>query len=299
MRELSYHFRNSWTKLLCTWDFLVKAKIRNGKIALHCMFKNEAPYLKEWLDFHYSQGVNFIYLTNDSSSDDWEKILRPYRKAGLLDWEHSISHPDFYTREEYHKKKVWARAQKDFEWLVFLDSDEFLYSEQSYSSLFATVPKNASGLVFNWLIYGTAHKGQISNDELMLEELDRRFPDSHEEHFLVKSALRSGMGARFFNKNPHYPNYSPWAPLFWSDGQRFRPNVKRFLISPVHIKHYWYRDERYFDEVKRPRRKFFDGQERSAILEDWHYRRANAVHDPIPESVITKIKAFHARLENL
>jgi hypothetical protein len=260
------------------------------------MFKNEAPYLKEWIDFHFSQGVSFIYITNDNSSDDWEEIVKPYADAGMLYYESSIDHPDFYYREEFHKNRILAKARKKHQWLAFLDSDEFWYSERPYLEVLRDLPHNCSGLVINWLIYGTAHIEDLGPEDLLLEKMNRRFPDGHDEHFQVKTVVRTNSGLRFFNKNPHYPNYSPLAPLFWQDGQRFRPGQKRFLKSPTHIKHFWYRSEKFFREVKRPRRTFFDGVARSPLMEDWHYQRSNAVFDPIPAQLLQTLKAFRQNL---
>ncbi len=259
------------------------------------MFRNEAPYLREWIDFHLSQGVDYIFLTNDASTDDWEQVLKPYKEAGLLEYENSINHPDFYHREESHKNRTLRKASANFEWIAFLDSDEFWYCSEPYAEVLGRAAKNASGLVFNWLLYGTAHVEQLGPDDLILEKMNRRFPDGHEEHFQLKSVLRSGFGAAFFNKNPHYPNYTPLAPLFWSDGQRFRPGQRRFLLEPGHIKHYWYRSERYYREHKRARRKFFDGKERSPVLEDWHYRRSNAVLDPFPPKALNELKDWRVK----
>lgn len=264
---------------------------------MHMMFRNEAPYLREWIDYHLSQGVDYLYLTNDGSSDNWEEVLKPYAALGLLEYENSIDNQDFYTREEHHKNRILAKASKKYEWIAFLDSDEFWYCENGYREVLGKAPKNASGLVFNWLIYGTAHVESLQEGDLLLEKMNRRFPDGHEEHYQIKSVLRSGFGAAFFNKNPHYPNYSPWAPLFWSDGQRFHPGDRRFLLKPAHVKHFWYRSEQFFKSVKRPRRIFFEGQERSSILEDWHYRRSNAVLDPFPEKDLNRLRGFRREFE--
>lgn len=294
MQRISYILRNYWLKIVCSYYAFFGSKTKNGRLALHVMFKDEAPFLQEWIDYHLSQGVDYIFLTNDGSSDNWEAILKPYAKAGKLEYANSIAHADFYVREERAKKEVWARAQKDFEWLAFIDSDEFIYLPKGIKATLNDVPKDASGLVLNWLIYGSAHQQEIDQGELMVERLDRRFPDLHEEHYQVKSILRSGYGARFFHKNPHYPNYSPWRPLYWLDGQRFRPNEKRLILELGHLKHYWYRTESFYHKVKKARRTFFDGQERPEALEDWHYRRSNAVHDPFPQLALEKLRQYRA-----
>lgn len=271
------------TKLGILWRSLWSRPQRNAKLALHCMFRNEAPYLAEWLDYHFALGVDYIYLTNDQSEDHYAAVLAPYREKGLLECSDARRDLDFYQREQYHKNQVLAQAQSRFQWVGFLDSDEFLAPEPGLELKAALEQyRRGSGVVLNWFIYGTAHCEELAPGQSLLATMNRRFPDGHREHEAVKSIVQTGYGQRFFNHNPHYPQYLPWRPLLRVNGQRFRPAEPQILGAPLRINHYWYRSERYFREQKRPRRQFFEGGERSAILEDWHYRRSNAVYDPMP-----------------
>ena len=45
------------------------------QISLCLIFKNEAPFLKEWLDYHLTVGVDHFYLYNNNSDDDFKKIV--------------------------------------------------------------------------------------------------------------------------------------------------------------------------------------------------------------------------------
>jgi len=282
LQKIIYHWLYFWHKIYALWLQLISPKQQNGKLALHLMFKNEAGFLKEWLDFHFAHGVDFIRLTNDGSEDDFQSVLEPYRQRGLLEWGDSINHPDFYKREEYHKNKAMRNLEKNFQWIAFIDSDEYIFPLPG-DDLKTHLPKSekCGGLVLNWLMYGTAHVEKIEEGEFLIDKLNRRFPNLYAENYTVKTIVQSGYGAHFFNKNPHFPLYSPYAPLRWQDGQKFSPSEKRLVLEPLHIKHYWYRSEKFFREVKRARRIFFEGAERSEILERWHYERSNAVYDPL------------------
>ena len=293
LHKLLYHWSYFWQKIFAIFRQLFAKKPRNGKLALHAMFKNEADFLKEWLDFHFAHGVDFIRLTNDNSDDNFAAVLEPYRQMGILEWEDSIAHPDFYVREEFHKNKALRDLGKDYQWIAFIDSDEYIFPLPG-DELKTHLPQSekCGGLVLNWLMYGTAHVEKIEAGEFLIEKLNRRFPDLYAENYTMKTIVQSGYGARFFNKNPHYPLYSPFARLRWQDGQEFRPSEKRLLLSPLHIKHYWYRTEKFYREEKRARRIFFEGTERREILERWHYERSNAVYDPIDPLFMKKINAW-------
>jgi|GEM_PF-3854740 len=56
------------------------------------MFCNEAPYLKEWLDYHLKVGVEHFWLYDHDSEDNFREILEPYindairRSKNLSKW---------------------------------------------------------------------------------------------------------------------------------------------------------------------------------------------------------------------
>lgn len=72
-----------------------------------CMiFQNDAPYLKEWIEFHRLQGVDHFYLFNNLSTDNYQEILDPYIKekvVTLFDWPHQSSNV-----QEWDQIQVWA-----------------------------------------------------------------------------------------------------------------------------------------------------------------------------------------------
>src|ERR1700674_1155687 len=53
------------------------------------IFRNEAPYLEEWLVFHLGVGVEHFYLYENRSTDDFRGVLAPFlerRIVSLVDW---------------------------------------------------------------------------------------------------------------------------------------------------------------------------------------------------------------------
>lgn len=41
------------------------------RISLCLIFNNEAPFLKEWLDYHIVVGIDHFYLYNNNSTDNY------------------------------------------------------------------------------------------------------------------------------------------------------------------------------------------------------------------------------------
>ena len=107
----------SWIKLFGTHD---KRQLKY-KISLCLIFKNEAPFLKEWLDYHLTIGVNHFYLYNNNSDDNYLEIIKSYIDKGivtLIDWPYDHSQFKAY-------KHCYEHYRNETNWLSFLDADEF------------------------------------------------------------------------------------------------------------------------------------------------------------------------------
>ena len=103
---IKYKIKYAAVKLRCTWRFYTWPKVKNGKVAVHCMFQNEAAFIKEWLDYYFSQGVDHIFLTNDFSTDSIDAVLAPYLEKGWVTLENARRDLNFYKREMFHKNRV-------------------------------------------------------------------------------------------------------------------------------------------------------------------------------------------------
>src|SRR3989339_2237430 len=71
---------------------LILALIMGGRcdayqyqLSICAIFQDEAPYLKEWIEFHQLVGVEHFYLYNHRSTDDWKTVLAPYIDNGTVE----------------------------------------------------------------------------------------------------------------------------------------------------------------------------------------------------------------------
>lgn len=55
-------------------------------LAIVTIMKNEAPYVKEWLDYHILVGVKKFYIYDNDSDDNLHDILRPYIEQGIVEY---------------------------------------------------------------------------------------------------------------------------------------------------------------------------------------------------------------------
>src|SRR5262249_15987349 len=93
-------------------------------LAVCAIFRDEAPYLAEWVSFHRIQGVERFYLYDNRSTDDWRSELEPEIEAGIVEVQECPSVPG----QPLSPAHCLQRHRRDTRWIAFIDIDEFLFS---------------------------------------------------------------------------------------------------------------------------------------------------------------------------
>jgi hypothetical protein len=97
-------------------------------LSICAIYRDEAPYLAEWVEFHKLVGVERIFLFNNLSSDNHHDVLAPYVEEGTVvveDW--PGDRPDFPAQAKCNFHCV-EKHRHETRWLAFIDLDEFLFS---------------------------------------------------------------------------------------------------------------------------------------------------------------------------
>lgn len=97
-------------------------------LALGAIFKDEAPYLKEWLEHYLSRGVEHFYLINDKSSDNYLQVLDPYIKAKLVTVFDVKVDLAFINRQYIIYNNFFNLIKNDIKWFIVCDIDEYIWS---------------------------------------------------------------------------------------------------------------------------------------------------------------------------
>ncbi len=106
-------------------------------LSVCAVFKDEAIYLKEWIEYHRLVGVDHFYLYNTGSKDRFTTVLKPYIKEGivsLINWpsvveqnnEENIFMWSLGVQIPAYENAMKSKAFHETQWLIFLDVDEFL-----------------------------------------------------------------------------------------------------------------------------------------------------------------------------
>lgn len=172
-----------WRRLCACRAFLYKIRMsanrvetveKEYKVSVCAIFKNEAPYLREWIEFNHIVGVEHFYLYNNNSDDDYYNILKPYIDSGLVtlnQWPRNQAQMECY--EDCIKK---YRATSN--WLGFIDIDEFIVPKSKntiYEILKPFETKRGSVKVY-WKMFGTGGMLKRDLDTLVTESFTVCWP---------------------------------------------------------------------------------------------------------------------------
>lgn len=157
--------------ILC--NFVIRLLLRKPKynkkykIAICGIFKNEAPFLKEWIEYHEMIGVEHFYLYNNNSEDNFHEILQPYIDSGLvtlIDWPYDQAQMKAY-------KHFYETFRHETQWVSYLDIDEFFcprYKENLYDWL-KTKDKYPVLLIY-WRMFGTSGKLYHDKEKYVIDQ---------------------------------------------------------------------------------------------------------------------------------
>lgn len=159
------------------------------KIAVCAIFKDEAPYLLEWLAFHKMVGVDLFVLYDNGSSDGGGDLIRGSsfaRNVTLIDW------PDRPGRlSAYNHFRVNHAGRVT--WAAFIDLDEFIMPVAGGSirdPLMSRAYQDHSAILLQQLVFGPAGHGRTPPG-LVLENYTRRMSEAVSTSRHVKSLVRT------------------------------------------------------------------------------------------------------------
>ena len=181
-------------------------------LAVVAIFKDEARYLKEWLDYHLLAGIEHFYLYNNNSSDDFAEVLAPYVDAKLVTltaWPGKLQMFPAYN-------DAIEKFRFDCRYMAFIDLDEFIFPKTNQSvaevvdEIFAEYP-NMAALGVNWQCFGSNRLEAADYTRGVLERFTRRAKtdwfsagkdDSNEGNIYIKSIVNPRRVDYF--SSPHF-----------------------------------------------------------------------------------------------
>lgn len=163
-------------------------------IGVVTMFRDEAPYLAEWLAYHRLVGVTRFWLYDHSSADDWHAVVDPHVRDGVVE---VIPWPGAPTLQERRQQQVaivkdgLRRARGSVSWVAHMDVDEFMLpmKDATLDECLRKRYADASGIYVNWRMFGTSGV-VVPPGAPILTELTACSRARHAENLVGKSLVR-------------------------------------------------------------------------------------------------------------
>jgi FkbM family methyltransferase len=266
-------------------------------LAVATLFRNEARFLHEWVEYHLLVGVERFWLYDDSSTDGWRDVLAPYIEAGtveVIDWPVG-SRNDYMRRQVESQRDAIIRARGEARWLALIDIDEYLLP-RGEDTVVECLEKNyaaASAVYVNWHNFGT---GGVHLDRAgpTLTRLTACAEPLHSRNAVGKSIVRPERVDAGQVWYPHHVALSSGSDYYDGDGRPIAPGKSQpELDGKVHdglirLNHYSMRDEAFFRSTR-------IGTGSRVVLEEeallWEHHAAFSEHED--EEIVEFIRERH------
>lgn len=285
------------------------------------IFKNEAPYLEEWLAFCLLEGVEHVLLYDNGSTDNPRGVLQPWIEAGfveLFDWPLHWKSGAQTKAFQDALTKLRGRAR----WTAFIDLDEYLFSPtgNTVAEVLRQYEDHA-GVIVNWHCYGTSgHKRRpngltiecytkrartswarnrrvktIVDPSLAIEPQSAHLFRVREGHALVTddfkpvSVIRNANGRRRLRHLAALLPYLPFDPY-----AKTEPSIRRVSVSNLRINHYVTRSEEEMPLKYKDRDSLREWDRRSHA----RYHNRNEVDDAILAARAGRVREVIAEIHS-
>jgi len=259
------------------------------ELGIVTLFRNEANYLKEWIEYHHMLGVEHFLLYNDRSIDHWAEVLEPYINSNLvevIEWSALPGTSIFPGHQTAAYQDGLKRSKGNTKWLAFIDIDEFILPKRNATILeclnqfFST----ADGVYICWRNFGTNHV-YINPGEPILMQLTAASCPSHPRNAAGKSIVKVDEVVIEQVWSPHQLVLRQGAQYYNGSGRPLYFKENDLQVDPQHtsdfiqINHYAMRDENFYQNVRLP--KAISREYGDVNLLQEHYQSFNYTQDKL------------------
>lgn len=210
------------------------------KIAICAIMKDVNPiYFKEWVEHHHRIGFDdFIIYDNDSSIP-----IKPIGD-GIFPQQFKIHTVHGVEKQIPSYNDCIARYKGDYDWIAFIDDDEFIIIESRNIKTFIEERKNASAILLNWLMFGPCADEDFDLPQVLKFKKHVLFIDNGNRY--VKSIVKMANAAMFID--PHYCLNSGFVVNAQNEIIVNRSITNKFIHKYAWINHYFCRSKKEFIE---------------------------------------------------
>jgi hypothetical protein len=236
-------------------------------LSICALYRNEASYLLEWLEFHRLVGVERFFLYNNRSTDAHRDVLSPFVDDGTV-----VVHdfPEFPPQVPAYEDCL-RQHRDDSRWIAFIDIDEFLFSPtlQPVSEVL-TEYEAWPGVGVHWAMFGTSgHRTRPPG--LVIESYLRRNSQSTLTNRQIKSIVDPARAARC--AGPHHFDYREGFAVDESQRPIEGGAAEPVSFSRLRLNHYVMKSEEEYRRKALETRNIYTGETREWFWDDLEGRK--------------------------
>lgn len=223
------------------------------------MAHNEGENIREWIEFHVKQGVDWFVIYDHNSTDDTRKVLEKFPSSLVRVVPLNIKEP---LKARIHMaKETMSMSKGKCKYVFFCDVDEYMFSPvkgftslEVIESIFNDDPA-IGGIGLNWLCFGT--RCETLGKELRLktdgivENCTRRAEKSHPVNHHIKTIFRPHSLVDKYT-DPHGFHYKQGFRCVDLNGDTIEGpfNKRDFPTDKLRLHHYFISSIKFFTDEK-------------------------------------------------
>lgn len=170
------------------------------KLAACVIVKNEGDGILEWGLYHHLIGFETLIIIDDGSTDHTPReIAKLARFCDVRGHKYNRLLGDTQPRA-YHR--VCSRYQSEFDWIAFIDADEFIFSpHEDHIHQLLQRHHQAAAIGLPWLFFGSSGHETKPNDLVLNSYTKRAQFNKFSPQLHVKTLVRPDKVMRCIN--PH------------------------------------------------------------------------------------------------
>lgn len=226
-------------------------KIKNMKVCICTVGKNENLYIREFIEHYKKYGIDkiFLYDNNNIEGEKFEDIIMDFINEGFIEiknWR-GIRNPQIKIYHDCYK-----RNYNIFDWLIFNDIDEFIHLKKKSIKFYLsnTKFKKCDKIYLNWVLH-TDNNLIFYENKSLAERFTEIYKNIYDKRFHENNSGKTILRGHIPNitiTNVHsISNKLKFCDGFGRKIKSSKPDLKYFYFD-----HYYSKSiEEFIDKIKK------------------------------------------------
>lgn len=162
-------------------------------LAIAGIFKNEAPYILEWIAHHRLLGIRRFFIADNDSTDISTELFEALARLGHVELIRHTTEPGIKPQLPAYQRLVELAGDR-VRWMAFIDADEFIWPTrpgQGIEDFIRTLDArgDVGALALNWATYGSGRNYFYENAPVQ-QRFQHCASPAHELNQHIKSIVK-------------------------------------------------------------------------------------------------------------